>query len=93
MERPRSLTRAIRVPSVPVVARTAINSTAGSVRAELARRGITGRELAAALGRSERTVRRRLSGDLPFTVDELTAVAGFLDIPVGSLLPEPERAA
>jgi transcriptional regulator with XRE-family HTH domain len=67
------------------------SDTAGAVRAELARRRLSGRDLAAALGWSERTLRRRLGGDLPFTVDELLAVAKFLEIPVAELLPRAEQ--
>lgn len=66
--------------------------TADTVRAELARRRIPGRELASILRVSERTVRRRLSAQAPFTVDEITAIAGFFGLPVSDLLPD-ERAA
>lgn len=81
---------------MPVVAQTVslstaeappVNSVASTVRAELARRRISGRDLATALGWSERTLRRRLAGAVPFTVDELTAVAGHLGIPAAELLP------
>lgn len=83
---------------MPVVAQTGSTSTidqiehhdssvASNVRAELARRKVKGRELAAALGWSERTTRRRLAGELPFTVDELTEVAKHLKMPTADLLP------
>lgn len=87
----------IRVPSVPVVAQTASASTvplerphisvADNVRAELSRRRVSGRDLAIALDWSERTLRRRLAGVIPFTVDELTAVAKHLGVPTADLLP------
>ena len=55
---------------------------------ELARRRISGRELARALGWSAPTTWRRLSGVLPFDIDELAAVARFLEMPLGDLLPD-----
>lgn len=67
--------------------------TAGAVRAELARRKISGRDLATALGWSVTTTWRRLNGTHPFDVDELTQVASHLGVPVSTLLPEQEAAA
>lgn len=67
---------------------TATARTAGAVRAELARRKITGRDLATALGWSVTTTWRRLNGTNPFDVDELDAVARHLGIPIADLLPE-----
>lgn len=81
------MTRTTTVPNVPVVAQTTKTGTPDAVRAELARRRVSGRELATRLGWSERTLRRRLAGQTPFTVDELTSVASFLDVPVLELLP------
>ncbi|MDP5182135.1 helix-turn-helix transcriptional regulator [Blastococcus sp. BMG 814] len=67
------------------------SDTADAVRAELARRRQSGRDLAAALGWSERTTSRRLSGQLPFTVDEILAVARYLGVPLTTLLPTEEQ--
>lgn len=77
------------------MARATTDSTADRVRAELARRRVSGRDLAVALGWSERTTRRRLAGHVAFTVDELTAVAQHLGLPPAELLPvlDPETAA
>lgn len=61
--------------------------TADTVRAELARRQIPGRAMSTALGWSERTLRRRLAGEVEFTVSELTQVARFLDMSPADLLP------
>lgn len=78
---------------MPVVAQTVSPSTidetsvASNVRALLARRRQSGRELALALGWSERTTRRRLAGDTPFTVDELTALAKHFEVQPADLLP------
>jgi transcriptional regulator with XRE-family HTH domain len=61
------------------------------VRAELARRKISGREMARALDWSAPTTWRRLSGSLPFDIDELAAVARFLDVPLSDLLPQDDN--
>lgn len=71
---------------------TTTELTAGAVRAELARRRISGRELGREIGWSLGTTSRRLNGLSPMTVDELTAVASFLGVPVTTLLP-PEPAS
>lgn len=71
---------------------TTTERTAGAVRAELARRNIKGRELAAALDWSVTTTWRRLNGSQPFNVDQLDQVAQFLGVPVATLLPEREPA-
>lgn len=68
------------------MAQTTTSGTADTVRGELARRRIRGRDLARELGWPERTFRRRLSGETPFTVDELVAIARFLDMSVASLI-------
>ena len=72
---------------------TAGERTAAAVRAELARRRISGRELARRLGWSAPTMWRRLRGDVPLTIDELEAIAEFLEVPVSVLRPDAGRAA
>lgn len=70
-------------------------TTASTVRAELARRRISGRELASLLNISERTVRRRLTGDTAFTAAELAVLAAHFGVAIESLLadePEPVPA-
>lgn len=52
----------------------------------MARRRRTQVQLAEHLGISHVTVGRRLSGESPFTVDELVAVAQFLEVDPASLL-------
>jgi transcriptional regulator with XRE-family HTH domain len=63
---------------------------AEETRAMLARRRLTGRQLATKLGWSPQALSRRLTGQLPFTVADLEAVAQVLDIPVTRLLPRSE---
>lgn len=73
---------------------TPAQQTAGAVRAELARRRISGREMARELGWSFTTTSRRLSGSSPFDIDELAAVAAFLGMSVSQLFTDaPERVA
>jgi transcriptional regulator with XRE-family HTH domain len=72
---------------------TPAEQVAGAVRAELARRRISGRKLAEGLGWSFTTTARRLNGSSPFDIDELVAVAAFLDVHVGDLLPQQSAAA
>lgn len=43
------------------------------------------------LGISPAAVTRRVSGETPLDVNELCAIAQWLDIPVTALLPEPYR--
>lgn len=75
------------------VEQTAAQRTAAAVRAELARRKINGTEFATALGWPRTTAWRRLNGNTAFTLDELTAVASFLEVPVADLLPREPVAA
>lgn len=55
---------------------------ASSVRAELARKDLSGRQLAANLGWSTDAVQRRLSGTVPFTAAELATVAEHLGVSI-----------
>lgn len=52
------------------------------IKAELARRGATQAELAAALGITQSGISRRLTGTQPFRTDELEAVADFLGVQI-----------
>lgn len=58
----------------------------------MARRKISGRDLAEALGWSRSTTWRRLNGTTPLKLDELTAVAAFLEVSVTDLLPQQDAA-
>lgn len=57
-----------------------------NIRAELARAGRTQAQAAEALHMSAMTLSRRLRGDVALSVDELYALADFLDLPVETLL-------
>lgn len=69
------------------MAQATTDDTASIVRAELARRRMTGRDLAKLLDWSERTTRRRLAGDTAFRVDELAVISRQLAIPIDVLIP------
>jgi transcriptional regulator with XRE-family HTH domain len=65
---------------------TPAEQTAGAVRAELARRRVSGRDLARKLGWSPSATARRLSGEKPFDINELQQIASVLDVPVSLLV-------
>lgn len=74
---------------------TASQRIASTVRAELARRRISQTTVGERLGISQAAVSRRLSGQQPLDVNELTALAGLLDMPVSALIEDaaPPRLA
>ena len=71
---------------------TAGERTAATVRAELARQRITGRELSRELKWSATSTWRRLSGDVPFDIDELAAIGRVLNVPLCQLVTDAEPA-
>jgi transcriptional regulator with XRE-family HTH domain len=66
------------------------DTVAGEIRAHLARRRISGRQVAAQLGWSQPSTSRRLAGLTPLNVEELAQLAGLLDVPVESFFAGPE---
>ncbi len=67
--------------------KTAAQRVAQEVRANMARRGRTQSDIATALGISQTAISRRLSGSVPWDVNELELVATALDVPIAELLP------
>jgi len=63
-------------------------AVASNLRAELARANRRKGDLAAVLGLSPAAITRRASGETPLDVNELFAIAEWLDIPVTALLPD-----
>jgi transcriptional regulator with XRE-family HTH domain len=59
---------------------------AANVRAEAARLGLRQADLAGSLGVSQETLSRRLTGRVPFDVDELVDVAAALGVDPRELL-------
>lgn len=68
---------------------------AASVRAELARAGISARQLAEALGQNRGWAHRRLArkDPAPFTAADLARIADYLDIPLSRLIEQPTSKA
>lgn len=58
------------------------------IRAHLARRRMSQSQLGSLLGLSQTAVSRRLLGEVPFDIDELTAVADALGIDVRDLIAQ-----
>lgn len=69
------------------------HQVAAEVRAALARNRKRQRELGNLLGVSQQAASRRLSGDVTFTVEEVSAVADWLNVPVASFFPESREAS
>ena len=67
--------------------------TGANVRAEMARQGITQTVLAEKLGLSQTQVSARLRGRVPFDINEITAVADMLGVPLSVLLPQQTAVA
>lgn len=67
-------------------------SIIGEIRAAMARRDVRPVAVAAAIGMNRSSIYRRLNGDTPFTLDEILAIAAYLDVPAGSFF-EREMAA
>lgn len=66
---------------------TPTQRVAEQIRAILGRRQLSRRWLAREVDMPVTSMNRRLRGDQPFTVDELTAVARVLEVPTTSLFP------
>lgn len=73
--------------------KTHSQKTAANVRAEMARKRVSQRDMARHLGCSHTTMQRRLSGEVALDIDELGAIAAALDIPLSALLPSDKASA
>ena len=69
----------------PVQLSVSENVTA-NIRAELARRGKTQGDLAQVIGLTQQAVSRRLTGSYALNVDEIAAIADWLNVPVAQFL-------
>ena len=58
----------------------------GAVKAELARRDLSGADLVPVLGIGRNAVYARLNGERPFETDELAKIVEFLGIDMDTLL-------
>lgn len=65
---------------------------AGEIRAELARRRMSGRRLALALGETQVWTSRRLSGQVTMRLDDIERIAEVLRVPAWQLLAAAKTA-
>jgi cytochrome c556 len=61
---------------------TLAGRVAGEVRAEMARQQRYGTWMAKQMGMTQSAWSRRVTGDLPFDVEQLDRVAAILDVPI-----------
>lgn len=59
----------------------------------MAKKRVTQEQLAAHMGVSQAAIARRLSGRVPFDVDELSRIAEYFAVPVASLYPAESSGA
>lgn len=64
---------------------------AAEIKAELGRNDQTQRDLARALGWTEAKLSRRLSGSVPWALEEVELIASVLDVPRSQLIDPPLR--
>lgn len=63
-------------------------TTARKIENHMAAKAIKRKELTAALGVTYQTFKRRMSGELPFTVDEIWTIARILRAKPSEILPD-----
>lgn len=61
--------------------------TAEEIRVLLARKRMSAAELARRTGLKQSTLARRMTGEIPFDLDDLEVIAGALEVDVTELLP------
>jgi transcriptional regulator with XRE-family HTH domain len=66
---------------------------AANIRAEVARRRISQKVLAEALGKSPQSISMRLAGTVAISLEELATIADVLGVTVASLVSESAQAA
>ena len=62
------------------------STVAGNVRAEMARKKVNQTKLAAAMGKSQAYVSRRISGEVPMDLDDLLSITRYLGCELADLL-------
>lgn len=72
---------------------TPTERVAQNIRAELARRCLSQRDVAVALGITQQSVSRRMVGQSPFDVNELAKIAHLLGTDISDLTSGAELAA
>jgi len=67
---------------------TQTDSIRRKVRAELAYREISGRQLCTLIGMSQSALAARLSGHVEFRISELQTIADAIEVPLSRFLPD-----
>lgn len=62
------------------------HTLAGNVRAEMARKRVNQTKLAAAMGKSQAYVSRRISGEVPMDLDDMLAITRYLGCDLADLI-------
>lgn len=73
----------LRTPTADSLA----GQTAREIRAEMGRQGVSQETLAVRLGWTQRSLSRRLTGDVAVDMSELERIAEALAVPVARLIP------
>jgi transcriptional regulator with XRE-family HTH domain len=77
-----------RVMPVNLAAKSVNQHVAQEIRAEMARRRLSQTALAERLGTGQRSISRRLLGEVELTVGDVDQIAQILGMPIEQLLPE-----
>lgn len=77
---------------VPLMDTTTTQRVAANIRAELARRKLGGVDLARVLGMSQAAASRRLTGEVPFGINEVAVTADWLGVDMVALFSESPAA-
>jgi transcriptional regulator with XRE-family HTH domain len=77
----------------PLSGRVTRELIAANVRAELARASVSANSMAQRLGLPQSTFGRRMTGEVPFTAEEIAGIAGELGISPAVLLATPTAEA
>lgn len=72
---------------------TSSRTVAANVRAEKARRNVSTTQLAEGIGLGRVALSRRLNGHAQWTIDEIAAIARFLDVSIDSLIQDHSDAS
>ncbi|MDE2100824.1 MAG: helix-turn-helix transcriptional regulator [Patescibacteria group bacterium] len=75
-----------------IVALEARQAVAGEVRAAIARRGVTAKDVAENTGIAPSTLSGRLAARAPFTTDELNAISVYLGTHASEFFPRSRQA-
>lgn len=81
-----NMTNIAKLPSTE----TTVGYVAGEIRAHAARKGLSGRQLAFQLGKSQPWMSRRLTGEVALDVAELDIIATVLGVSPRDLFPKQE---